>query len=47
MSETEDIRWQQRFENYEKSFLLLKKACSTENPSVTEEPEWFSFLRRI
>jgi len=44
MSETEDIRWQQRFENYEKSLLLLKKAFSIENPAVTERAGMVQFF---
>ncbi len=36
MSNTKDIRWKQRFDNYEKAYLLLEKACLIENPSETE-----------
>jgi len=32
-----DIRWKQRFQNYEKSFLLLKRTLKIENPSEAEK----------
>lgn len=33
---TDDIRWQQRFQNYEKAFLLLERALAIETPSEVE-----------
>jgi len=33
---TDDIRWQQRFSNYEKAFLLLERALSITTPSEVE-----------
>ncbi|MDO9167713.1 MAG: nucleotidyltransferase substrate binding protein [Methylobacter sp.] len=33
---TDDIRWQQRFHNYEKAFLLLERALSIATPSEVE-----------
>ena len=31
-----DIRWKQRFQNFEKAFQLLERALSIENPSEVE-----------
>jgi len=33
----EDTRYLQRFENFEKSFLLLKSGLKIENPSLVEK----------
>ncbi|MDI1230399.1 MAG: nucleotidyltransferase substrate binding protein [Methylobacter sp.] len=33
---TNDIRWQQRFQNYEKAFLLLERALTIATPSEVE-----------
>lgn len=33
---TDDIRWQQRFQNYEKAFLLLERALNIATPSEVE-----------
>lgn len=33
---TDDIRWQQRFHNYEKAFLLLERALAIVTPSEVE-----------
>ena len=33
----EDIRYIQRFENYEKSFLLLKESLQIADPSIVEK----------
>jgi nucleotidyltransferase substrate binding protein (TIGR01987 family) len=33
---TNDIRWQQRFHNYEKAFLLLERALTIATPSEVE-----------
>ena len=32
-----DIRYEQRFENFEKSFLLLQQALEIKNPSIFEK----------
>ena len=37
MNEEKDTRWKQRFQNYEKSFLLLKRTLEIENPSEAEK----------
>lgn len=37
MNKNSDIRWKQRFQNYEKSFLLLKRTLEIENPSEAEK----------
>ena len=37
MNKNKDIRWKQRFQNYEKSFLLLKRTLEIENPSEAEK----------
>lgn len=37
MNENKDIRWKQRFQNYEKSFFLLKRTLEIENPSEAEK----------
>ena len=39
MNEGNDIRWKQRFQNYEKSFLLLKRTLGIKNPSEAENYE--------
>ncbi|MDI1279000.1 nucleotidyltransferase substrate binding protein [Methylobacter sp.] len=36
MTMTDDIRWQQRFHNYEKAFLLLARALNIATPSEVE-----------
>ena len=33
---TDDIRWQQRFDNYRKAFLLLERALTIVTPSEVE-----------
>jgi nucleotidyltransferase substrate binding protein (TIGR01987 family) len=40
----QDIRFKQRFENYEKSFLLLKNAVSLASPSVIEKAGSIQFF---
>ena len=40
----QDIRYKQRFENFEKSFLLLKEAISIKNPSIVEEAGVIQFF---
>ena len=32
-----DIRWKQRFQNYEKAFLLIKRTLEIQNPSEAEK----------
>jgi nucleotidyltransferase substrate binding protein (TIGR01987 family) len=32
-----DIRWKQRFQNFEKAFLLLKRTLDIKNPSEAEK----------
>ena len=39
-----DIRWKQRFQNFEKAFLLLKKAVSIDNPSEVERAGLIQFF---
>jgi nucleotidyltransferase substrate binding protein (TIGR01987 family) len=36
MNDQQDIRWIQRFANFEKAFLLLQSALAVENPSIIE-----------
>ncbi len=35
-TENKDIRWKQRFQNYEKSFKLLERTLKIKNPSEAE-----------
>jgi len=35
-TENKDIRWQQRFQNYEKAFKLLERTLKIKNPSEAE-----------
>jgi nucleotidyltransferase substrate binding protein (TIGR01987 family) len=44
MNDNEDIRWKQRFENYEKAYLLLEKAAEIKNPSETERAGMIQFF---
>jgi len=39
-----DIRYKQRFENFKKSFLLLKKAIDIKNPSIIEKAGIIQFF---
>ncbi len=39
-----DIRYIQRFENYEKSFLLLKEALSLKSPTIFEKAGIIQFF---
>jgi len=39
-----DIRWRQRFENFEKSYLLLAETIEIENPSVAERAGLVQFF---
>ena len=40
----EDIRYKQRFENFEKSFLLLKQALDIDEPSIVEKAGAIQFF---
>jgi len=40
----QDIRYVQRFENYKKSFLLLKEALALQNPSLLEKAGIIQFF---
>lgn len=39
-----EIRWHQRFENFEKSFLLLKQSLDIANPSIVERAGLIQFF---
>lgn len=39
-----EIRWRQRFENFEKSFLLLQQSLKIEKPSVVERAGLIQFF---
>ena len=39
-----DVRYKQRFENFEKSFLLLKESLSIEKPSIVEQAGSIQFF---
>ena len=41
---TDDIRYKQRFENFEKSFLLLQQALGIEDASITEKAGSIQFF---
>jgi len=38
-----DIRWKQRFQNFEKAFLLLERTLEIENPSEAEKGGFIQF----
>jgi nucleotidyltransferase substrate binding protein (TIGR01987 family) len=40
----EDIRWVQRFSNFERAFLLLQEALKIEQPSVVERAGLIQFF---
>lgn len=40
----QDIRWQQRFAQFKKAFLLLQEAVSIEKPSVVERAGLIQFF---
>jgi nucleotidyltransferase substrate binding protein (TIGR01987 family) len=42
--DTQDIRWIQRFQNFEKAFLLLQETIQIENPSVVERAGMIQFF---
>jgi nucleotidyltransferase substrate binding protein (TIGR01987 family) len=41
-----DIRWKQRFQNFEKAFLLLKRTLEIKNPSEAEKGGLIQFYER-
>ena len=41
---TQDIRWQQRFSQFEKAFLLLQDAIDIDKPSVVERAGLIQFF---
>jgi nucleotidyltransferase substrate binding protein (TIGR01987 family) len=44
MTEPEDNRWQQRFENFEKAYLLLKEGTLIQSPSDIERAGMIQFF---
>ncbi len=45
MSETSpDIRWKQRFQNFEKSLLLLERALEIETPDIVQKAGLIQFF---
>lgn len=44
MNDAENIRWKQRFENYEKAYLLLEKATLIQSPSDIERAGMIQFF---
>ncbi len=42
--ENQDIRWIQRFQNFEKTFLLLQETLQIKNPSVAERAGLIQFF---
>ncbi len=45
MSETSpDIRWKQRFQNFEKSLLLLERALEIESPDIVQKAGLIQFF---
>ncbi|GAX61306.1 nucleotidyltransferase substrate binding protein [Candidatus Scalindua japonica] len=42
--ENQDIRWVQRFQNFEKAFLLLQETLQIESPSVVERAGMMQFF---
>lgn len=44
MTDSKDIRWQQRFENFEKAFILLKQAALIQTPSDVERAGLIQFF---
>lgn len=39
-----ELRWQQRFQNFSRSFLLLEQSTELENPSVIERAGMIQFF---
>jgi hypothetical protein len=44
MTEYYERRWQQRFQNFNKAFLLLKSTVTLEQPSVIEGAGMIQFF---
>ena len=44
MTEYYELRWQQRFQNFSKAFLLLKSTVELEQPSVIERAGMIQFF---
>lgn len=44
MNSNKDIRWKQRFQNFEKAYLLLKRTLEIENPSEAEQGGLIQFF---
>lgn len=44
MTESQDIRWQQRFENFEKAYLLLEQGAAITHPSEIERAGMIQFF---
>ena len=44
MTEYDELRWQQRFQNFSKAFLLLKSTVTLEQPSVIERAGMIQFF---
>jgi hypothetical protein len=40
----DDVRWIQRFSNFERAFLLLKEALKIEHPSIVERAGLIQFF---
>jgi nucleotidyltransferase substrate binding protein (TIGR01987 family) len=41
---TVDIRWKQRYDNFNKSFLLLKQSLDISNPDITQRAGIIQFF---
>jgi nucleotidyltransferase substrate binding protein (TIGR01987 family) len=41
---TDNIRWKQRFQNYEKALLLLKEAINFKNPDIIQKAGLIQFF---
>ncbi len=44
MEQNNDIRWKQRFENFEKAYRLLERALEISNPSEAERAGLIQFF---
>lgn len=47
MENFKSVRWKQRFENFEKAFILLKKSIKIENPSEIERAGTIQFFEMV
>lgn len=43
----EDVRWQQRFQDFEKVLLLLDKAIDINEPNIFEQAGLIQFLKWV